>query len=264
MENKISMILKEYGLDEKEIKIYIFLVGKNELTAYNIAKEIKIHRSTCYDVLERLIEKGFCSKIEKEKKIFYNALDIGQIITKIKDKENMLLSLIPEFEKIKEKGVSKVRVFESKESQKQFAFNLYNRVVKGEIKELYSISGGPAGVMDVNKKEGKELVGEESFEIFIEKLIRDLKKKKLHKKIEYKGIWNEKFKGTDLVRFFSGWGEDRFFKDLPTNASTIIYGEYIVFSFTMNGNPQAIEIQNKLIANEMKAYFSYLWKIAKK
>jgi len=31
----------------------------------------------------------------------------------------------------------------------------------------------------------------------------------------------------------------------------------------MNEIPQVIEIQNKLIAEENKAYFSYLWKIAK-
>src|SRR3989344_2830585 len=99
MEDKISMLLQAYGLDDKEIKIYLILVQKKELNAYVLAKKEGIHRSTTYNVLERLISKGFVSKIEKEKTTFYSALDINQTLTKIKDRESILLSLIPEFEK---------------------------------------------------------------------------------------------------------------------------------------------------------------------
>ena len=66
------------------------------------------------------------------------------------------------------------------------------------------------------------------------------------------------------MKLFSGLGEDKFLKELPTLATTVIFGEYLAYLFTMNGTPQVIEIQNKLIAKENKAYFSYLWKIAKK
>ena len=91
-----------------------------------------------------------------------------------------------------------------------------------------------------------------------------MKRKKIHKKIEYKGIWNEKFKESKLLELFSGIGNNKFLKNLPTLATTVIFGEYIAYLFTIGGKPQVIEIQNKLIAKENKAYFSYLWKIAKK
>ena len=73
MEAELSKLLKEYGLNDKEIKIYIYLVGNNQLTAYRIAKETKIHRSTCYDILEKLIQKSFVSKTEEKTKAFYSA-----------------------------------------------------------------------------------------------------------------------------------------------------------------------------------------------
>ena len=98
----------------------------------------------------------------------------------------------------------------------------------------------------------------------MERLLKELKKQKSSKKIEYKGIWNEKFKGSDLLKLFSGLGENRFLKEIPTLATLVIYGEYIAYLFTINGNPQVIEIQNRLIAEENRAYFSYLWSIAKK
>lgn len=264
MESEILMLFKEYGLDDKEIKVYSVLVGNKELTAYRIAQETRIHKSTCYDILERLISKGFVSKIEKGKKSFYSSLEIGQIITKLKNKESILLSLIPKLEKIRESKISKVRVFEGRESQKQFDFNLYNQISKGLIKELYILSGGPSGVSDVNKKDAEDLRGEISFEIFLEKLIKEIKRKKLYRGKEYKGIWNERFRGTKIVKLFSGLGEDRFLKGLPTLATTVIFGEYVAFMFHNKGIPQVIEIQNWMIAEEMKAYFGHLWKIARR
>src|SRR3989338_412983 len=125
MVDKIASILEEYGLDEKEIKIYASLVEKGELNAYALAKITGIHRSTAYAVIERLSSRGFISKIQKGEKTFYSAIEVSKIISKIKEKESLLLSLIPELEKIKEEGISRARVFESKESQKQFIFNLF-------------------------------------------------------------------------------------------------------------------------------------------
>jgi len=260
MNNRIQTILEEYGLNDKEIKIYVTLVEKDELNAYSLAKITGIHRSTVYAVIERLSSKGFISEVLKGEKIFYSAVGVGQIISKIKEKESMLLSLIPEFENIREEGVSKVRVFESRESQKQFNFNLFNQISKGTIKELYILSGGPSNTILSDSGHPEDL----SSKIFMERLLKELKKQKILKRTEYKGIWNEKFKGDNLLKLFSGLGENRFLKELPTLATAVIFGEYVAYLFTMNGIPQVIEIQNKRIAEENKAYFSYMWKIAKK
>ena len=59
MKEDIMNTLKEYGLSPKEVDIFLFLVENNGITAYKIANGTKIFKSTCYDVLERLISKGF-------------------------------------------------------------------------------------------------------------------------------------------------------------------------------------------------------------
>jgi sugar-specific transcriptional regulator TrmB len=258
MESKITTILQEYGLDDKEVKVYISLVEKGELNAYTLAKITGIHRSTTYAILERLSAKGFISEIQKDGKTFYSAIEISKIAYKIKEKESLLLSLIPEFERIKEEGISRVRVFESKESQKQFSFNLFNQISSGNMKELYILSGGPSKEITPEKKGEEKLTSK----LFMERLLKELKKQKT--KVEYKGIWNEKFKGSELLGLFSGLGENRFLKEIPTLATLVIYSEYIAYLFTINETPQVIEIQNRLIAEENRAYFSYLWKIASK
>ena len=194
----------------------------------------------------------------KNKKTFHSAIEISKIASKIKEKESLLLSLIPEFEKIKEEGTSRVRVFESKESQKQFSFNLFNQINSGHIKELYIISGGPSKEINPEKRDEEDL----ATKLLMERLLKELKKEKSSHKIDYKGIWNEQFKGNDLLKLFSGLGKNRFLKDIPTLATLVIYGEYIAYLFTINGTLQVIEIQNRLIAKENQAYFLYLWKIA--
>src|SRR3989338_9971780 len=219
MESKITTILQEFGLDDKEVKVYISLVEKGELNAYTLAKITGIHRSTTYAILERLLAKGFISEIQKDGKTFYSAIQIGKIAYKIKEKESLLLSLIPEFERIKEEGISRVRVFESKESQKQFSFNLFNQINNGAIKEFYILSGGPSKEVNPEKKDEEDLTSK----LFMERLIKELKKQKSSKKMEYKGIWNEKFKGSDLLNLFSGLGEYRFLEEIPTLATLVIY-----------------------------------------
>jgi len=259
MENKITTILQEYGLDDKEIRVYTTLVEKGELNAYVLAKLSNIHRSTTYAILERLSAKGFISEIQKDGKTFYSAVEISKIISKIKEKESLLLSLVPEFEKIKEEGISRVRVFESKESQKQFTFNLFNQITLGNVKEFYILSGGFSEKINPEKRK-EDLTSK----MLMERLLKELKKQKSSKKIAYKGIWNEKFKGSELLKLFTGLGENKFLKEIPTLATLVIYGEYISYLFTIGGIPKVIEIQNKLISEENRAYFLYLWKIATK
>lgn len=249
MEAKITPLLKEYGLEQKEIKIYSLLVGNIELTAYSIAKETGIHRSTTYDVLDRLMSKGFVNKIEKDNRVYYSALEISEVISKLKDKESILLSLIPEFEKIREKTSSKVRVLESDSGQKQFNFNLFNQIKEGKIDQIYTMGGGP--------------VKHTSSQMFLEQLLKEASKKKFHKKIIYKGIWDEELRDSKFIKLFATFGKNKFLSKISTEVTTVIFSDYLAYLFTINEIPQVIEIQNKLIAEENKAYFEHLWKLAK-
>lgn len=260
MTSTIYDILKEYGLDDKEIIVYLALVEGGELNAYSLAKVTGIHRSTTYAIIERLLTKGFITDIQKDEKIFYSSVEIGKLVSKVREKEQLLNSLIPELEKIKTKSTSRVRVFESKESQKQFGFNLINQVKKGVVREIFIISGGQAKFVSPEKENTEN----ENSEMFLERELKLLSKQVSLKKVKIHAIWNEKFKGTELLKIFEKLGENRFLKEIPTLATLIIFGEYVGYLFTMNNKPQVIEIQNKFIAEENQVYFSYLWKLAKK
>ena len=58
-------LLKEVGLTEGEIKVYLALFKIGASSTGPIVKEAKIHSSKVYPILDRLIEKGLVSFIKE-------------------------------------------------------------------------------------------------------------------------------------------------------------------------------------------------------
>ncbi len=60
-------VLGELGFEQREAQIYTTLIRDGELPALQLARKLKIDRTTVYDILERLIAKGIVSTIIKNK-----------------------------------------------------------------------------------------------------------------------------------------------------------------------------------------------------
>lgn len=250
MNDTISSLLKEYGLDENEMNIYLHLVRRKELTAYQIAKEIHIHRSNCYNILDRLVNKGFVTISTIRDKKVYSANELTNVLGKIKNKESILLSIMPEIEKIQSTEETTVNYANTKNSFAQFNTKLYEMAQKRELSFAYMISNSP----NLTTKSSR---------ILGERLLTELKKAKSLKSVDCRAIWDIKFKNNTFMQQFAKLGKNRFLKKLPNRATTFIYNGYIAFVF-LDENDSFIEIKNKMIAEEMKSYFEYLWEIAEK
>ncbi len=248
MNDDVKTLLLEYGLDELEIKLYLYMVGKVQLTAYKISKDTKVHKSTCYDVLERLVKKGFVSKIEKDNKSNYAVNEISEIISAVKSKESILESLIPRLKKMESKAESKVVTLEGIEGQKQYDYNLFSSAKEGKIKYCYIIGNTHSISLSSN--------------IFLEKLIKEFSKMKLNKKIDIKSIWAEKYRMQEIIGLYKKVGDCKFL-DVPSKVGLVITNEHIAYLYTTD-KPYVIEIRNTIIAEEMKVYFELMWNIAKK
>ncbi|HLD97606.1 MAG TPA: helix-turn-helix domain-containing protein [Candidatus Nanoarchaeia archaeon] len=243
-------ILRELRLDDKEIKIYKDLVAKKQLTAYEVAKNTSINRSTVYDTLDRLVRKGFVSSIVINGKKFYQVKDIGKIISSLKEKETLVQALLPEIMKAQTEGEVSVELLEGTEGQRDFFFSLFSLGKNRQLKSLHMIgSGDPSTV-------GSRL--------YVRKLISEWKKLNTAKHGEYKCIWDESSRGKAVVKELNfGWNsKDRFLPDLPSKVTTLVYGDYVAFSFTID-KPYVIRIKNSLVARTLDSYFGLLWKLAK-
>ena len=138
-------------------------------------------------------------------------------------------------------------MLEGIEGQKQFDYNIFKLSKENKINYCYILGNFYASSL--------------SSDLLIERLINEFKKLKLDKKVDYKGIWNPKYKKDKIIKQYSLVGKNKFL-DVPSKVTTVIFGEYVAYLFTLD-KPYIIEIKSKVVAEEMKFYFNELWNIAK-
>ena len=87
--------LREIGLQDGEIKVYLALLRVEDATASQITHDTGLHRSNVYDILEKLQEKGLASTVTKNSVRHYRASPPERIIDYLKEKEEKILSVLP-------------------------------------------------------------------------------------------------------------------------------------------------------------------------
>ena len=237
MEEKITTLMLEYGLSRAEINVFSCLVANKELTAYRIAKYLHINRSTCYDVLERLIQKGFASKIISGGSAYFSANSLNRVVSSLKDKENIINALIPELQKLERTNENRISIFEGAEGQKQLSFKLFSLAKGRKISFCYIIGNTHAATVGSN--------------LFIEKLIHESRAGSLHKAVEYKGLWGKRFANDPLLKQYDLLGENRTLSTIPSKVTTVIFYGCLAFLYTAE---KSYCIGNTVIGNVAYGY----------
>ena len=93
---EVTASLREFGLSENEIKIYIALIKAGETTAQSIAKNADIPRTTAYHLLEGLIQKGLVSFIVKESKKYFQATNPKKLVSILEEKKKLMQEIMPQ------------------------------------------------------------------------------------------------------------------------------------------------------------------------
>lgn len=103
-------VLKDYGLSEKEIKVYLGCLKAGACTANRISELADLRRGTTYDILESLKEKGLISSFKSGKKQHFQATEPRELLALLKEKEKRLQEIIPSLEKIKSSVIKKPEI----------------------------------------------------------------------------------------------------------------------------------------------------------
>ncbi|MBU0981089.1 hypothetical protein KKC94_00170 [Patescibacteria group bacterium] len=72
---ELSDVLTDIGLTDKEAKVYLATLELGDSPASDIALRAKINRVSCYDILKKLINRGFISTYTKNKIKFFGATE---------------------------------------------------------------------------------------------------------------------------------------------------------------------------------------------
>ena len=89
----MEQILKELGLSQSEIRVYLALLELGDSTRSDIVNKSGIAGSKVYDILEKLKDKGLISIYDQNKVRHFKPINPKQILNYVeekKDEENNL------------------------------------------------------------------------------------------------------------------------------------------------------------------------------
>jgi len=237
-------ILKELGLTNTEIKVYLTLLELSPSLASKISKKANVERTVTYHTLEKLLRKGIISYVIKENRKYFSAAEPEKLKDLLKEKEASLNDLIPELLKIKKSKEHplSIEVFKGREGFKTVMEDLIRD------KQSYYIIGYTGKGLDIAKF------------WYIHWNKRRVKNKIHRHLLIHKGKENLETLKYPLTTL----------KILPEQivhepkTSTIIYGNDKILLFLPLEEFAGIRIKNKEIHDSYKEYFDILWKKSKK
>lgn len=100
----IQTALNEYGLDEKETKVYLYLLEHGTSSAHDISKFTSVLRQTAYDTLSKLAKKGLISETVINKKTNYAASEPEALLYTLKEKEKLISGFMKDMKDLQNKN----------------------------------------------------------------------------------------------------------------------------------------------------------------
>lgn len=241
--------LERIGLSKAEVTLYLALVRLGSSPTAAIVNESGLRKSTVYECLNRLLEKGLVSYVIKHKIKFFEAADPERLLDFLEEKKRELeeneaevKEILPKLESLRSplKPHAEAHVFFGVEGFKTMRRDALKHA-KGELLMLGAISREPA-VMPIfwsyfNK----------------ERLKRGIKMRLLHQRnTNEKPVRTESY----AVRFLP--------EEIKIPAVINVYGDRVVSLLWKGDYPICFMLINGEISDAYRKYFEILWKQASK
>ena len=239
-------ILKRIGLSDGEIKVYSAILDAGVSSINSIHEKIGIDRRNIYDILNKLIEKGFISYSSENHRKIYKATNPQKIISFIEEKKSNLenirievLKKIPEIDK----------VFNSKKNK------IFSEIFKGPegIKAIWD---------DMLKAKAVYWIGSGRYvPKMFPAFFKNWNKKRIHKKVEWFNLVRNEMRREikamplEQIKFLP--------PEFSGNPTVVAIYENKVVNFLYGENLYGFVIESKELAENYKGYHQYLWKISK-
>ncbi len=234
----LQQSLKTIGFSEGESKIYLALLKLGSSPVAKITKEVKIHRTNVYDFLEKLLTKGLVNYVIRGGVKYYKATHPNKLQDYIKEKENIVTTILPNLTKLSEffKDELTVEVYEGVEGVKT--------LLKDVLRE-----GKDHVIMGIDETMFKEKLGP-----FMDWYFKE----------EKKGGFKERILTRDDVKFVYDY-DTAIYRYLPKESfnptPSYVWGNNVGIliwqPFTV------IRIKNAALADSYTKYFEILWRQAK-
>lgn len=131
---EVERLLRLFGLNDKEIKVYVACMQLGQDSAYNIAEKSGVKRTTTYLILRSLVKKSLVTTHISSKSYLYSASSPQNLVSQLehrkKEIEQSLPSLMALYNSQPEKPT--IEIFEGLDGVKQIYEEIIEFSQKGE------------------------------------------------------------------------------------------------------------------------------------
>jgi predicted DNA-binding transcriptional regulator len=246
----IKYALQEFGLTEKEIRVYLKLLELGSATSGELMRALSLYSKTVYEILDRLIDKGLVSFVISSNIKHFEAenpekfLDIlSEEEAQLKKREATIKEILPGLIAHRKLGrePQEATIYKGKNGLK----SVFEDILKGKGEVLVFGGGGRF----------KATLGPYS----------DLWHKKRGKLgIPLRVLWNESLRSrTDYLKAFKLIRVRFLPKEFDNPAPAMIYRDKVAIMI-WSENPIATLLRSSEVASTFRSYFDTLWdKIAR-
>ncbi|MBI4450754.1 hypothetical protein HY642_02150 [Candidatus Woesearchaeota archaeon] len=245
----LKRILEDLGFTTGEAKVYLALLELESTTLGPIVKKAGISRSKAYDILDRLVQKGVVSNVQRREGRTYQALPpetlLGYVEAKkqvLVQEEKILREVLPQLQTFAPQPKVSVMVYTGFEGFKTMIDRTIAELKKGEVYEAMGISETTQAMRHYARR---------IYEVQMEKkyIARSI--------FDEHGAYKIAERITPLheIRVLpSGWN---------TPALFTVYRDTVGIHLGKEDSIISIVIKNQEIAHSFKTAFEAMWKVAK-
>ncbi len=240
-EKELIEALNDFGLTDKEVRVYLANLRIGSSKVNDISKQAKILRETTYFILKSLIEKGLVGYSIQSGIKYFESTSPNKFLDILKEKENKIQNILPSLLSL-EKSVTekpKVEIYEGKAGLK----SILDQVINDKPKEILQLSS-----VDIVR------LLQFYFPHWINRRVKNKINARIlnQKTIEMLKYQKEGEKALREVKFLP--------KDFKINTTNFIWNNKIAIMTTREGEMIGVIIENKDIVDTEKSQFEFLWK----
>ncbi len=235
--DKIIKTLEKLGFSPNEIKTYLSLNDHGSTKAGKISKLAKIDRSSCYNALKLLQEKGLVSYVMIGKVKWFQVTGPRRLLDYLHEQEEDIKEILPELQ-------------ERHQAQK----------IEGQVRLFKGLKGIRSIFMDIVRtgKDNYVFGSEGQFSEKLPEFALQFARMKKEKKFKTYLLCRKDRKEIDAPM-----SNHKYLPNISESpAVTNIYGDKIAI-IIWTDEPEGIIIENPSAAKAYKSYFDFMWKNGK-
>ncbi len=240
-----TSILKELGLTDSEIKVYLALLKLGPAKAGEIIDKSNLQNPVVHRAFHSLTEKGIMTYSIEGKIKHYQAMEPSLLMNILEEKKKRLEILIPDLKKLhqEKREKTKATIHQGKKAIRK----LINYMLDSNNKEFLSYGAA---------KKSEEVLGD----FFWQNINMRRMKEKTQTKMIFHTSLEKRAKELNKLPFMKIRLTDKSFEEM---VETMIIGEKVAIVIYLE-DPIGILIEEPLVARSYKKFFNLLWKQSKK